>query len=157
MATLFDKIPQLVDEVEQLIAHYRDSEKLGWNTKTVTDLIGRFVASVTRLLYQPGVMAHCPTIASSFSPNTTPGQALAHESCIERETVLAAFDKFYDTVLAPLDIPFIPDIIELTYVDPAVRRVLRDQASGLFDLAVSLLNRFIPVVGTAPYGAVMAF
>ena len=53
--------------------------------------------------------------------------------------VLAAVDQFYASVIAPLDIPRIPDFIERTIVDPALGSVLHFVADGLIKAAV---NRF---------------
>ena len=130
--TLFDSIPHLVDEVEKLINHYRGYEKGGWTHESVTDMIGRFVASVTRLVYCPFCVAH--------AASAVVGAAGDHVECIEKNTVLKAFERLYDSVIAPIKIPFVPDLVEKLYIDPAVRTFLRDQASNLFDLVQTILK-----------------
>ncbi len=149
--TLFDSIPHLVDEVEKLINHYREYEKGGWTHESVTDMIGRFVASVTRLVY-------CPLCAAQ---KLAVGAVGDHGDCIEKSTVLAAFEKLYDSVIAPLKIPFVPDLVEKLYIDPAVRTFLRDQAGNLFDLVRTILDSaatYTPVVvGLPPDKAPAAF
>lgn len=139
MATLFDHIPHLIDEVEKLIEHYREYEKGGWTHQSVTDMIGRFVASVTRLVYCPACFEAKDRIVGAV------GAAGDHGECIEKSTVLAAFDRLYDRYLAPLNIPFIPDLVEEVYADPAVRKLLRDQVANTFDLVATLLRTTVPL------------
>lgn len=140
--TLFDVVPSLSAEVDHLIRHYKDCEKRGWSFATVTELSGRFIASVTRLIMNADVALAC---ADAGVPLAVVGAD--HQDCIEKHTVLAAFERFYDTVIAPIDIPFIPDWIESTYVDTNVRNLLRDQAGALFDLMAVVLRRYVPIAG----------
>jgi hypothetical protein len=58
----------------------------------------------------------------------------------KKAAVLAALELFYDEVIAPLDIPYVPNIVE-PVVDRAAKRIFLQIADGVIDAIVSLLNR----------------
>lgn len=59
---------------------------------------------------------------------------------VERKTmVLTAVDEFYQRVLAPLDIPYVPAFIENSYLDPAIGKWVHDAANALYDVIVNSL------------------
>ncbi len=130
----------LCEELDKLIETYR--EKVLAKTPTsdqLLALIQLFVTTVTNTVHRlstADVTTHC-TITEGVPV------AAASQDYIAKETVLAAFDKFYDTVVAPFDIPMIPEFIENTYIDPAVRTFVRSQAANTFDAVSSLLSWFI--------------
>lgn len=64
----------------------------------------------------------------------------------KKTLVLETLAKFYDDVIAPLDIPYVPGIVEKTVVDPALRKVFLELASGTIDVLVSIYNKvgFVP-------------
>lgn len=59
----------------------------------------------------------------------------------KKAAVIAALGKFYDEVIAPLDIPSIPNIVESTVVDPAIRMVFMGMASYFIEFFVSKLGK----------------
>ncbi len=50
-----------------------------------------------------------------------------------KEAVLLSLDNFYARVLAPLDIPFVPEWIENRFVDPVIGGWMHEIVSGLYD------------------------
>lgn len=60
---------------------------------------------------------------------------------VKKEAVLAFASSFYDQVIAPLDIPYIPAMIENRLVDPALKNVFLQLVSGSVESLVNILNR----------------
>lgn len=50
-----------------------------------------------------------------------------------KATLLQVADQFYSSVLAPMDIPYVPAIVENTIVDPALGKVFHSVAEGMID------------------------
>ena len=129
----------LCEELDKLIETYR--EKVLANTPTsdqLLALIQLFVTTVTN------TVCRLPVPDVTTDRVFEEGVLVATSSeYIAKETVLSAFDKFYDTVVAPFDIPMIPEFIENTYIDPAVRTFVRSQAANTFDAVSSLLSWFV--------------
>lgn len=59
----------------------------------------------------------------------------------KKAAVLAALGKFYDEIIAPLDIPSVPNIVESTVVDPAIRMVFMGMAGYFIEFFVSKLGK----------------
>ena len=59
----------------------------------------------------------------------------------KKAAVLAALGTFFDDVIAPLDLPGIPNIIEGTVVDPAMRMVFMGMASWVIEIFVAKLGK----------------
>lgn len=57
-----------------------------------------------------------------------------------KAVVMLMIDDFYTKVVAPLDIPYVPNLIENTFVDPAVGRVFHEVASAVYDIVVKALD-----------------
>ncbi len=97
-------------EVEDVLAHYRRYKVDGWTVTEVYEFITRATGSLVRLV-------------GEYDPS--------HDDL--KATVLAAIGKLYDDVLAPIDIPYVPNIIETRFLDPAIRSALLKQVSGMID------------------------
>ena len=50
-------------------------------------------------------------------------------------------DRFYNEVIAPIDIPYLPNFIERRYFDPAMGRAVHEVADRAIDSLVDLFNR----------------
>lgn len=59
----------------------------------------------------------------------------------KKAAVMAALGKFFDDVIAPLDIPTVPNILESTVVDPALRMVFLGMANYVIEFFVSKLGK----------------
>lgn len=68
-------------------------------------------------------------------------QSLSLPGSEKKAAVLAAVDKLFDTLLAPIDIPYIPDLIERTVVDPALKKLALAAADGLIEFFVARLSK----------------
>lgn len=133
MATLFETQAGLSASLDALIGHYKELiVGLGGCSKKAMAVLQKFVTSVTK------TVSEILPFQGPITSTTLVGDD--HNHCIRKETVLAAFDRFYDEVLVPLDIPLVPEFVEKTYVDPLVRQFLRDQAENVFDAVSSLLS-----------------
>lgn len=117
MTDLYDLILQEVTALIDAVQEARRDGKLTWNE--ALGLLGRFVAAVVRLLEKW---------------NGYTGSA-------KKEAALKAVELFYDRVIAPLDIPGVPEPLESLVVDPALKRVLLQVAAGLIDTLVAYFNR----------------
>jgi hypothetical protein len=61
-----------------------------------------------------------------------------------KAAIMLMIDDFYTKVVAPLDIPYVPNFIENTFVDPAVGKIFHEVASAVYDVVVKALDA-IPV------------
>ena len=59
----------------------------------------------------------------------------------KKKLVLDAVLKFYDNVLAPIDLPYIPNIGVEPMIDAALRRVIEKYAGNLIDRIVDRFNK----------------
>ena len=58
----------------------------------------------------------------------------------KKTVVLSAIEKFYDTVVAPIDITGIPNVVE-GLVDTAIKTLILTLASAWIDSLVTIFNR----------------
>jgi hypothetical protein len=63
----------------------------------------------------------------------------AHSSEDKKAAAVAALDRFYAEVIAPLDIKGIPNVVE-SLADKAVGSLLHTLADGLIDAVVAMLK-----------------
>lgn len=105
-ATLYD---QIRGDVQRLIEKCRESATDGITIAEGMRLVVLFGASVHRLVH------------------AIPG----HSAEEKQAAILEAVDRFYAEVLAPADLPGVPDFVERSIVDPALGSVLHHVASGL--------------------------
>lgn len=61
-----------------------------------------------------------------------------------REAILEAVGLFYDRVIAPIDIPWVPNFIENTIVDPSLRKLFLGIAEGIVLGLQDILGRSVP-------------
>ena len=59
----------------------------------------------------------------------------------KKAAVMSAVDKLYDVLLAPIDIPYIPEMVERTVIDPALKKGVAFVADRLIELFVSKLPK----------------
>ena len=77
----------------------------------------------------------------------------AYTGAEKKEAVIKAVQRLYDEVIAPLDIPGIPNFLENTIVDPLIGRAVPIVLSGIIDGLVSIFNKegnWIPTVPEGP-------
>lgn len=60
---------------------------------------------------------------------------------LKKEAVLLFAASFYDQVIAPLDIPYVPSLIENRMVDPALKEVFLKLVDGSVESLVNIFNR----------------
>ena len=65
-----------------------------------------------------------------------------------KATVLMLVDEFYNRLLAPLDIPFIPGFVENSLVDPLIGKALHYGVDGLYDVIVGALFAKPPLMAS---------
>lgn len=63
----------------------------------------------------------------------------------KKAMVLDAAGQMFDLLIAPIDIPYIPEFAEKTIVDPALRKLTIEATSGMIEFFVKRL----PASGTA--------
>lgn len=66
---------------------------------------------------------------------------LAGHGADKKTAVMAAIDKLYDTLIAPIDIPYIPELIEASVVDPALKKLVLAAADGMVEFFVAKLPK----------------
>lgn len=57
----------------------------------------------------------------------------------KKAAVLDAAGKLYDTIIAPIDIPLVPALIESTVVDPLLKSITLQALGGLIEVFVAEL------------------
>jgi hypothetical protein len=60
----------------------------------------------------------------------------------KKKLVMDAVDKIYASVIAPLDLPYVPEPFESMVIDPLVGKVIHEVASGLVEEFVKELPQF---------------
>lgn len=88
---------------------------------TFKEAFGLFLDAIERLV----------KLASEFS---LPGAD-------KKAMVMGAIDKLFDQVIAPIDIPYIPEVVERTVVDPALKKLLLAAADQMVEFFVSKLPK----------------
>jgi len=68
---------------------------------------------------------HAVAIAASSLPGTTKDE--------KKAVLIKVADDFYKSVLAPIDIPGVPDFLESRLVDPLLGNVFSKVAEGVID------------------------
>lgn len=115
--TLYEQIKTQIDD---LIAHYKAESKDGWTLSEVWSMTTRAIASLDAIFQ---------TASGEFSVNT------------KRDVLLNVFGELYDQVIAPLDIPYVPDLIEKRFLDPRLRKVFISLVSGGYDALLRVASR----------------
>lgn len=105
-------------ELEKTVEHYKLLAVDGISLSDVWNLVTSAVSSFA-------------VIAESFGGSGGDKKAV----------VLAAAETLYDKLIAPLDIPYVPGVIENRIVDPMLKKVFMQLVSGAIDAAVKVLNR----------------
>lgn len=67
-------------------------------------------------------------------------ESLGGTGAQKKDAVVRAAQRFYDEVLAPLDLPFVPNLLERTVVDPLIGRAVPVVVGGLIDGIVDFFN-----------------
>lgn len=113
--------PDLYDTLAAFVADTKaayDSAKADGKV-TASEALDLFLGSIERLV----------KLASEF---TVAGAD-------KKAAVLVAVDKLYDALLAPIDIPYVPEMVERTVLDPALKKGLAFVADRLIELFVKQL------------------
>lgn len=108
----------LKKELNELLAYYKSLKTDGWTMEEIYSFITRSVASIVRLV----------------------GEYSTSETDI-KTTVMTAIDELYDNVIAPIDIPYVPNLIETRFVDPLIKAALKKQISGIIDGLLKVFDR----------------
>lgn len=69
----------------------------------------------------------------------------------KKKLVLDTLSKFYDEVIAPLDIPYVPNFLE-PLVDTGLKSLLLELADGAVDALVKILKDTATTVPVKPAG-----
>lgn len=113
-------IEALLNQVAAEVEHIRQ-DGLTFSLSEITAMFGRLLTFIL------------PTIRSL--PITPEDRRLA---------ALLVADEFYVKVIAPLDLPWIPDIAENNLVDPYLGRAWHEAAAGLYDFLDQFVFTEIP-------------
>lgn len=114
--TLIETVKQ---ELADLIAHYKKAtEDKKFTLAEVWEITTSAIAGVMRIVEAAG----------SFS------------GASKKEVVMAFASDFYDKVIAPLDIPYVPALIE-GRVDAALKDVFLKLVDGAVESLVNIFNR----------------
>lgn len=114
--TLLDSVKA---QVQGVIDYYKSASRDGMTPAEWVELLSSAVASFMRLFEQL-------TPASGDD---------------KKAAVLYAVELLYDQVIAPINISYVPDVIEKTLVDPILKQVVLHLASGLIDSFANIFNR----------------
>lgn len=113
MADLYDSIKENID---QLIAEAKDKSADGMTAAEAWELFLDGKAAIVRLVERAG------------------GTGAA-----KKEAAVKAAERFYAEVIAPIDLPSVPNVIE-GVVDAAVGRMIRPIISATIDFLVKTFN-----------------
>lgn len=121
--------PDLVHGFDAIIAHYKSLAKDGWTLAEIWEMTQSATASFIKLVQSVDA-------------------SLATASL--KEIVLAAAADFYDQVIAPIDIPHIPNFIETRFVDPKVKEIFLKLVTGAVDSLNKVFGRELTTVTPPP-------
>jgi hypothetical protein len=65
--------------------------------------------------------------------------ALSMPGAEKKAAVMEAVAKLYDEVLAPIDLPYVPEFVEASVLDPALKKLALLAADGLVEFFVAKL------------------
>ncbi len=80
------------------------------------------------------------TLAAGSFVKVTEALTEGVDDAAKKAAVLKACETFYQQVLAPLDIPGVPNLLESTIVDPLLGKVASVVMSGIIDGLVAILK-----------------
>lgn len=106
-------------QIDEIIAHYKQLTKDGWTVDEVWEMTQSGIASFMKVI-------------------ETIGGISAQQ---KKAVVLEAASRFYDRVIAPLDIPRVPEFLETRLVDPAIKNFFLKLVSGAVDSLTNIFNR----------------
>lgn len=66
----------------------------------------------------------------------------------KKEAVIIVANRFYDELIAPMDLPGVPNFIEGRFVDPAVARIWESVVSSIVDHFVDLMRSPASLTGS---------
>ena len=113
---LYSVIESFVNETRAKLAEARADGKI-----TASEAFALFADCVERLV-------------NAASQLSVPGAD-------KKAAVMDGIGKLYDAVIAPIDIPYIPEIVEASVVDPALKKLVLAAADGLVEFFVSKLGK----------------
>jgi hypothetical protein len=113
-------IENLKHDFDALVVQYKADAKDGMSVAEIWSLALGAVASLVRLV--EGV---APTMGGAD----------------KKTAVLQLAASFYDQVLAPLDIPYVPEPLERMIVDPTIKKIFLQLVGGSVDRLVQIFNR----------------
>lgn len=105
---------------DALLVHYKALAKDGMTLSDAWELANDAVSSATRVIEE---------IQTEYGGST------------KKEVVLKFASDFYDQVLAPIDLPRVPNVIETRWVDPALKEVYMLLVNGAINSIVKVSNR----------------
>lgn len=68
-------------------------------------------------------------------------EAAATTGAARKQIVMTAIEQVLDSAIPAIDFPYVPEVVEKTVIDPAVKAFLLKLASGMVDSAVTFFNR----------------
>lgn len=118
-ASNFDLFTTVETQIDEIIAHYKTLAVDGITVTEIWELAQSGIASFMKIVEAAG--------------NFTAAE--------KKAAVLQAADRFYDKVIAPLDIPNVPEFLEARVVDPAIKSVFLKLVAGAIDSLTNIFNR----------------
>lgn len=106
-------------QVEALIALYREKAKDGLSWREILEIL---VTATTTLL--PTLMAAADTTEADVKAAAVKGVT-----------------RLFDQVIAPMDLPGIPNVVEVAVVDPALRQAIPIFVDGIVNALYKFLDR----------------
>jgi hypothetical protein len=108
-------------------------------TRAVSSLIAKYrILSADGLTLAELASLGADAVADAVTAFEAIGGLTGHE---KKQAALGFADVFYDQVIAPIDIPRIPEFVETRVVDPALKQLFLKLAEGLVESLVKLFNQ----------------
>lgn len=125
-AALYDSVTK---ELNALLAHYKTLAKDGMTFAEIWELANNAINSATRIVAEAK-------------------QEFGDADMVD--AILHFAEELYDQVIAPIDLPKVPNLIETRFVDPAIKYLYMQLITGAIKSIVNLLNRKAPTAPVAP-------
>lgn len=133
-ATLYDSLEV---KLNALLAHYKAAAVDGLSIAEIWELVSDAVASATAIVKEAKTEVGTDATA--------------------KEVVLHFAEQLYDGVIAPYDIPKIPNFLETRFVDPGLKIVYMHLIEGALNSLFKVAARPLPAPApTGPSGDVPA-
>lgn len=122
------------NEVDAVVVYYRNRAADGFTLVEAFALTTRALATLVRLV-------------KILHPD---GKKLSNDQ--RKALILRAAERLYDEVIAPMNVPRTPNLVETPFVDPALRGAWMSLMDGLTDALLRIVPEAPALVsGVIPY------